>query len=141
MKTVLETWKEHLYASEGKVPYAYQDSLGYWTIGVGRLIDKRKGGGLSDDEIEYLLSNDMKRAEITARKLVKNFDALTDNRKVVILDLAFNLGETKLAKFVNTLKAINEGRWEDAAKGMENSLWYVQVGKRSKKLVQMMRQG
>lgn len=141
MKTVLEVWKAHLYDSEDKVPYAYQDSLGYWTIGVGRLIDKRLGGGLSDDEIEYLLSNDMKKAEITARKLVKNFDALTDNRKVVILDLAFNLGETKLAKFVNTLKAINEGRWEDAAKGMENSLWYVQVGKRSKKLVQMMRQG
>lgn len=141
MKTVLEVWKAHLYDSEAKVPYAYQDSLGYWTIGVGRLIDKRLGGGLSDDEIEYLLSNDMKKAELTARKLVKNFDALTDNRKVVILDLAFNLGETKLAKFVNTLKAINEGRWEDAAKGMENSLWYKQVGRRSKKLVQMMRQG
>lgn len=141
MKTILEVWKKHLYESEAKVPHAYQDSMGYWTIGVGRLIDKRLGGGLSDDEIEYLLSNDMKKAEIAARKLVKNFDALTDNRKVVILDLAFNLGETKLAKFVNTLKAINEGRWEDAAKGMENSLWYVQVGKRSKKLVQMMRQG
>lgn len=141
MKTILEVWKKHLYESEAKVPYAYQDSLGYWTIGVGRLIDKRLGGGLSDDEIEYLLSNDMKKAEVTARKLVKNFDALTDNRKVVILDLAFNLGETKLAKFVNTLKAINEGRWEDAAEGMKNSLWYVQVGNRSKKLVQMMRQG
>lgn len=141
MKTILEVWKKHLYESEDKVPYAYQDSKGYWTIGVGRLIDKRLGGGLSDDEIEYLLSNDMKKAEITARKLVKNFDALTDNRKVVILDLAFNLGETKLAKFINTLKAINEGRWEDAAKGMENSLWYKQVGRRSKKLVQMMRQG
>lgn len=141
MKTVLETWKEHLYVSEDKVPHAYQDSLGYWTIGVGRLIDKRKGGGLSDDEIEYLLSNDMKRAEITARKLVKNFDSLSDNRKVVILDLAFNLGETKLAKFVNTLKAVNEGRWEDAAKGLEDSLWYKQVGNRSKKLVKLMRQG
>lgn len=141
MKTILEVWKKHLYESEGKVPHAYQDSMGYWTIGVGRLIDKRLGGRLSDDEIEYLLSNDMKKAEITARKLVKNFDALTDNRKVVILDLAFNLGETKLAKFVNTLKAINEGRWEDAAEGMKNSLWYVQVGNRSKKLVQMMRQG
>jgi lysozyme len=99
------------------------------------------GGGLSDDEIEYLLANDMKKAERTARKLVKNFDSLSDNRKVVILDLAFNLGETKLAKFVNTLKAINEERWNDAAKGMENSLWYNQVGNRSKKLVKMMKEG
>ena len=138
---MLEVWKAHLYDSEAKVPYAYQDSLGYWTIGVGRLIDKRLGGGLSDDEIEYLLSNDMKKAEITARKLVKNFDALTDNRKVVILSLAYNLGYTKLAKFVNTLKAVNEGRWEDAANGLYNSLWYVQVKDRGKRLVEMMRKG
>ena len=26
---------------EGRVEHAYQDSLGYWTIGVGHLIDKR----------------------------------------------------------------------------------------------------
>jgi len=30
---------EHLRAEEGVMPSAYQDPLGYWTIGVGRLID------------------------------------------------------------------------------------------------------
>lgn len=137
----LEEFKQELVKDEGKVKHAYQDSLGYWTIGVGRLIDKRLGGGLSDDEINYLLNNDVEEAHITAQKFVKNFDDLTSNRKAVILHLAFNLGYTKLAKFVNTLKAVNEGRWEDAARGMENSLWYRQVGNRSKRLVKLMREG
>lgn len=137
----LEEFKQELEKDEGRVRHAYQDSLGYWTIGVGRLIDKRLGGGLRDDEINYLLNNDVEEAHVTAQKLVKNFDDLTSNRKAVILHLAFNLGYTKLVKFVNTLKAVNEGRWEDAARGMENSLWYRQVGDRSKRLVKLMREG
>ena len=137
----LEEFKQELEKDEGRVRHAYQDSLGYWTIGVGRLIDKRLGGGLRDDEINYLLNNDVEEAHVTAQKLVKNFDDLTSNRKAVILHLAFNLGYTKLVKFVNTLKAVNEGRWEDAARGMENSLWYRQVGARSKRLVKLMQEG
>lgn len=137
----LEEFKHTLEVDEGKVPYAYQDSEGYWTIGVGFLIDKRLGGGLRDDEINYILNNRVEEALVTAQRLVKNFDSLTDNRKVVILSLAYNLGYTKLAKFVNTLKAVNEGRWEDAANGLYNSLWYVQVKDRGKRLVEMMRKG
>jgi len=137
----LEEFKHTLEVDEGRVPYAYQDSEGYWTIGVGFLIDKRLGGGLRDDEINYILNNRVEEALVTAQRLVKNFDSLTDNRKVVILSLAYNLGYTKLAKFVNTLKAVNEGRWEDAANGLYNSLWYVQVKDRGKRLVEMMRKG
>ena len=137
----LEEFKHTLEVDEGRVPYAYQDSEGYWTIGVGFLIDKRLGGGLRDDEINYILNNRVGEALATAQRLVKNFDSLTDNRKVVILSLAYNLGYTKLSKFVNTLKAINEERWEDAANGLYNSLWYVQVKDRGKRLVEMMRKG
>src|SRR5690606_5314487 len=37
---------EDLKRDEGWVPHAYQDHLGYWTIGYGFLIDERKGGRL-----------------------------------------------------------------------------------------------
>lgn len=40
--------KKQLIRDEGNVPYAYSDSLGYLTIGVGFLIDKRKGGRLPE---------------------------------------------------------------------------------------------
>ena len=53
--------KSQLLREEGAESCAYQDSLGFWTIGVGRLIDSRKGGGLSNEEIDFLLENDIKR--------------------------------------------------------------------------------
>ena len=137
----LEEFKHTLEDDEGRVPYAYQDSQGYWTIGVGFLIDKRLGGGLRDDEINYILNNRVEEAHSTAQRLVKNFDSLTNNRKVVILSLAYNLGYERLSKFVNTLKAVNEGRWEDAAVGLENSLWFKQVKNRARRLVELMRTG
>ena len=57
---------DHLLAQikrhEGLVKHAYQDHLGYWTIGYGRLIDEKLGGGLSEDEASFLLRNDIARA-------------------------------------------------------------------------------
>ena len=55
--------KENLIRSlrgeEGEVLTEYKDHLGYSTIGVGRLIDKRKGGGITKEESAYLLNNDI----------------------------------------------------------------------------------
>ena len=49
--------KENLIRSlrgeEGEVLTEYKDHLGYSTIGVGRLIDKRKGGGITKEESAY----------------------------------------------------------------------------------------
>ena len=36
-----------LKRDEGWVPHAYKDSLGFWTIGYGFLIDEKRGGELS----------------------------------------------------------------------------------------------
>ena len=50
-----------LERDEGRVLHAYQDSRGFWTIGIGRLIDKRKGGGISNEEADLLKRNDIAR--------------------------------------------------------------------------------
>lgn len=60
---------KQLRRDEGEVLSAYQDHLGYWTIGVGRLIDKRKGGGLTSEESDYLLGNDIDKRD---KELQKN---------------------------------------------------------------------
>ena len=39
---------KHLRFEEGVVPHAYEDHLGYLTIGCGHMVDERLGGGLSD---------------------------------------------------------------------------------------------
>ena len=45
---------------EGRRSHIYTDTVGKLTIGVGRNLTDR---GLSDDEIDYLLANDIKIAK------------------------------------------------------------------------------
>ena len=58
---MIDSLESQLRRDEGEVLHAYSDSLGYLTIGVGRLIDARRGGGISGDESAYLLRNDIER--------------------------------------------------------------------------------
>jgi lysozyme len=137
----LDLARAQLKADEGTVPHAYQDSEGYWTIGCGRLIDKRLGGGLSDDEINYLLNNDLFRADKEARSLFAGFDRLSDARKAVLISMVFNLGQTRLAGFQRLREAVKEQDWEQAAKEMLDSRWSQQVGQRAVRLAEQMRRG
>ncbi len=74
--------------------------------------------------------------------LVKNFDVLTDARKAVLVNMAFQLGIDGLAHFPNTLRAIQEGRWADAAEAMLTSkVATVQAPARWARLALTMRSG
>lgn len=132
---------KELRRDEGVVPHAYQDHLGYLTIGVGRLIDKRKGGGLSDDEIDYLLSNDINRFEKQVIDALPWYGKLDDVRQRVLVNMAFNMGIAGLLGFKNTLAMIERGDYAGAAKGMLASKWATQVGDRAKRLSKMMETG
>jgi lysozyme len=46
-----------LIADEDEVLHAYQDHLGFLTIGIGVLIDERKGDGIAQEESRYLFRN------------------------------------------------------------------------------------
>jgi lysozyme len=130
-----------LRRDEGVVRHAYQDSLGLWTIGVGRLIDARKGGGLSDDEIDYLLQNDIARVEVELDVAIGWWRSLDEVRQRVILNMAFNLGVPGLLNFQNTLAAVKARQWDRAAVGMLASRWAGQVHERANRLAHMMRTG
>lgn len=131
-----------LVSDEGIVLHAYKDSLGYLTIGCGRLVDKRLGGGITHVEALYLLSNDVDR---TVRDLLTRYpwtERLDPVRQIALVNLCFNLGIEKLSKFVNTMGALERGDWELAATGLKSSLWYRQVQpSRSDRIVHMIRTG
>jgi lysozyme len=131
-----------LRADEGVRPCVYNDHLGYATIGVGRLVDARKpGAGLRDDEISYLLNNDIDdRIDALTRKLPW-FQNLDDARKGVLLAMAFQMGVEGLLGFRNTLQLVMEGKYENAAHGMLQSLWAKQTPARAKRLSEQMRTG
>ena len=137
----LDIARSQLMVDEGTVPHAYQDSEGYWTIGCGRLIDKRLGGGLSEDEINLLLDNDIRKAEAIARTLFPGFPSLSDARKAVLVNMAHNLGQTRLAGFQRLREAVKELDWEQAAAEMLDSRWAKQVGQRAVRLANQMRVG
>lgn len=132
---------KQLRRDEGVVEHAYQDHLGWWTIGVGRLIDKRKGGRLTDDEIDYLLANDIAEKERELEASVSFYKRLDEARKGVLLNMAFNLGVQGLLGFRNTLKLIETGKYEEASKEMLKSKWAKQVGDRAVRLSKQMLTG
>lgn len=136
-----DQFRRLLYDHEGVRYSVYQDQFGYWTLGVGHLVDERRGGKVSQAVVDLMLDEDMEQAEKDARSLVPGFDALDDTRKLVVASMSFQLGKTRFGLFTNTLKAINEGRWDDAAVGMRNSLWAKQTPERAEKLAQAMETG
>lgn len=123
-----------LERDEGRVAYAYPDSLGYLTIGVGHLIDKRKGGSLPPAIIDALLSYDAGEKMAQLDEAFPWWKDLDDVRRRVLVNMAFNLGIEGLAEFKNTLAAIQAGQWSAAASGMRSSLWARQVGARAERL-------
>lgn len=132
----------HLLVDEGVVLHAYQDHLGYWTIGAGRLIDKRKGGGITYSEAMVLLQNDITKHWDGLIARFPWIAELTPARQAAFANLAFNLGVDGLSKFRFTLAAAERGDWNAVGRGLMHSLWYQQVGrKRSERIITLMLTG
>lgn len=128
------TLAEQLVRDEGEILHAYQDSEGWWTIGVGRLIDKRKGGGITHQESLYLLSNDIAKVELNLPQALPWTALLDDARRGVLLNMAFNLGIGGLLGFHHTLASIQAGDYVLARDHMLVSKWASQVGVRAQRL-------
>lgn len=123
---------------EGVEHKPYKCTAGYLTIGVGRNIEER---GLSDDEIDYILSNDV---NIATDELVATFDWYADLdpiRQRVVVDMVFNLGMPRFKQFQNMIAAIEAGDWMEASDEMMDSRWAQQVGLRASRLAEMMETG
>ena len=130
-----------LRVDESEVLHAYQDSLGFWTLGVGRLIDSRKGGGITKEESAYLLDNDIIKVEADLDLFIPWWRSLSENRQLVIANMCFNMGIKTLLTFKNTIKAMAEGHYDAAADGMRESVWARQVGNRATRLIRLMEEG
>lgn len=131
---------KRLKIDEGFVPYAYQDSLGFWTIGNGTLIDKR-GGGITEEEAEYLLRNRVEKARKQLVHALNWTETLDPVRFDVLLNMAFNMGIMGLMGFTKTLGHVKNGDYLMASITMLQSRWAKQVGNRASRLSYMMERG
>ena len=132
---------EQLRRHEGVKRHVYQDHLGFWTIGVGRLVDERGGLGLSEDEIDLLLKNDIERSQ---RELSENFiwfKDLNEARKDAFTNLHFNLGLPRLLSFKKTIQHMENGDYILASEELLDSKYARQLENRSAEVAEMIATG
>jgi lysozyme len=136
MGQLIEMIKRH----EGVKDKVYKCSQGYETIGVGRNISE-SGLGLSQDEIDYLLHNDIERCDMELKDSYYWYGGLNKARRDAMVDICFNLGITRLRGFVKALEAMSREQFDIAADEFMDSLWAKQVGRRAEEVTEMIRTG
>ncbi len=72
-------------------------------------------------------------------KLSQNiiYNKLSPTRKAVLLDMCFNIGYTGLLKFKKMWFALGNKDYPEASRQAKDSAWYVQVGNRGKRNVEI----
>jgi lysozyme len=112
--------------------------VGKLTIGVGRNLTDR---GITQTEAINMLQRDIDVADLECRANLPWFDTLDEVRQGVLVNMAFNLGISRLMKFTNTLALIQAHDYEKASIQMLQSLWAEQTGDRALRLADQMRSG
>lgn len=97
--------------SEGFAAHAYKDAAGYGTIGYGHKIKEGEefGDGLTVDEAEALLKDDLNVALEGVNRLVKV--PLTQGQTDALTDWVFNLGAGAL-QTSTLLRKLNMGQYD-----------------------------
>jgi lysozyme len=126
---------KQLELHEGLRLNPYYCTAGKLTIGIGRNLESN---GVSKAEAYFMLENDVIRIMGELDKHIPWWRDLSETRRRVLVDMAFNLGTFGLLKFQNTLAAIQEGDYASAAREMLDSRWASQVGQRAKTLAKAM---
>jgi lysozyme len=153
---IRDSLKNMIKAHEGWDNAPYKCSAGHWTIGWGHNMDAnplpkpiaeflKNHGYILAGHAEDLLEYDIVAAQKACRRLWPKFDTFSERRQDALTDWVFNQGEGNSKRGVRSFKkanaAINRGDWETAAKEMKDSVWYYQVGNRSREICQMIREG
>ena len=127
-----------LQRHEGVRLKPYRDTVGKLTIGVGRNLDDV---GISEEESDMLLSNDIAAAGDDLARVFPWFRTLDSVRQAALVNLRFNLGLRRLLTFEKALRAMADGQYGVAAVEFLDSKWAAQVGIRAVELCVQIRTG
>lgn len=117
-----------LEGHEDKRHTPYLCTAGKLTIGIGRNLE---GRGLSDDEIAYLLNNDIEAVEIDLMGIFPNFIEFSEERQLALADMRFQLGYGGFRGFKEMIKAIKVDDWDKASYECLNSVYAVKTPTRA----------
>ena len=131
---LLESVRKH----EGYRNKVYLDTLGKRTVGVGHLCVE----DFWEDDKEYeesflmeILQKDLQGAIDGAENLCEDLK-ISDDAKIIIIEMIFQLGKTGVSKFRNMWKALQQDppSYSVAATEMLDSRWAKQTPNRAKEM-------
>ena len=142
----IDQLRKELERDEGVKYEVYLDHLGYPTFGIGHLItddDFEYGAGVgtevSDDRVKEAFSSDIETVLSDCERLYEDFRDLPEEAQLIIANMMFNMGYTRLSKFRGMKRGVDARDWTAAADEMVDSRWYKQVTNRADRLVMRMR--
>jgi lysozyme len=133
---------EQLRRDEGVRYIPYQDSLGYWTNGVGHKLTAAELGAsgiplsmdaVSDDQVNAWLDADI-ITDCAPLAQFPWFSGLDPIRQAVFQNMAYNMGFHKLLGFPSMIHFATLQNWPNTAAQMRSSIWAEQVGARAVRL-------
>lgn len=126
---------------EGFRSHAYVCPEGFLTIGYGRNIDPNGGKGISKEEGQAQLFNDITECDEDLRKVFAAWDTFSLRRKATLLNLRFQLGPSRFRGFRKMIAAIEKDDWELAAAELRDSHLMTQTPRRTSRRASELEQG
>jgi lysozyme len=134
MSKLIDILRRH----EGVKNTLYKCTSDKWTIGVGRNLEDV---GLSEEEIDFLLLNDIIRTKDMMDSYLPWHTDLDEVRQEALINFVFNVGIGTAQKFKNAMTSLEEGDYDSAAEHMLDSAWARQVGDRAIEVTDMIKTG
>ena len=142
----IEQLRKELERDEGVKYEVYLDHLGYPTFGIGHLITDDDpecgatvGTKIDSDRVQEAFEADVESVLSDCERLYVQFEHLPEEVQLIIANMMFNMGYTRLSKFKGMKRGVDSRNWEAAADEMVDSKWYEQVTRRADRLVVRMR--
>ena len=142
----LEKLREELEIDEGCKYEIYLDHLGYHTFGIGHLVVEHDaeygwevGTSIDTYRVHEAFEDDVQSVLTDCEKLYVQWEHLPEEVQLIIANMMFNMGLTRLRKFRGMRRAVDGRHWKAAAIEMVDSRWYHQVPNRAKRLVERMK--
>lgn len=132
-----------LTVDEGDKFSPYRDTAGHWTVGIGHNLDAsplpHQKYPMTEAEVDALFAQDVAIAVKALNNHLLWWQQLDDPRQRVMIDLTFNMGIGELQTFTTFLHYMRTENYDMAAKDLEGTLWYRQVGTRGPRVVALLK--
>ena len=135
--TVKNDARKMIMKDEGWNPKPYKCTEGVWTIGFGTNISRitrEEGEALLDLRLNKIINFDL-------LSFAEELGNLNNARKIVLINMIYQLGLLGVKKFTRMRQAIKEKNFKMASIEMLDSRWHKQTPHRCRRLAKIMETG